>query len=338
MLMYIFGILLVIILLGLIGYLYERDAEAEDRRRFPPPGKLLDVDGERLHFHCLGEHQPGKPVVVLESGQGLWSLSWSPVIADVAQFTRVITYDRAGYGWSAPGKKSHTLHQVVSELHALLHKAGEEGPFVLVGHARGGLYIRQFYAQYAGDVVGMVLIDATPEKICEYVPGFPGLLRSSLRSLRLRAFFAHFGLVRLLAKRQIEKQARHVIPEQRALNAAQSVSISYLRALSREAAESKRLIGQKLVFPGLGERPLAVIKAFYPENPPQPKHSMAQYWKQHRESMETLEREYLHCSSCSRYFEAKSGNDMLIAEEPRLVVNAIEWVVDSTTKRVQVER
>ena len=46
------------------------------------------------------------------------------------------------------------------ELHTLLLRANELGPYVLVGHSLGGLPVRVFAHQYPADVVGVVLVDS----------------------------------------------------------------------------------------------------------------------------------------------------------------------------------
>ena len=37
----------------------------------PPPGKMVEVGGYRLHFDCVGS---GEPTTILETGGGLFSL------------------------------------------------------------------------------------------------------------------------------------------------------------------------------------------------------------------------------------------------------------------------
>ena len=95
-------------------------AEARDRRKYPPPGRLVDVDGHRLHLQCLGD---GSPTVVLEAGLATCSLDWSRVLPEVARFTRVCAYDRAGHGWSDRGSKPRTSQRLADELHTLLRGA-----------------------------------------------------------------------------------------------------------------------------------------------------------------------------------------------------------------------
>jgi pimeloyl-ACP methyl ester carboxylesterase len=101
--------------------------------------------------------------VILDAGFGDTSLAWSKVQPGVASFTRVCSYDRAGYGWSDPSPLSRTAADIVTELHTLLARAGVAGPYVLVGHSFGGLTIRLYAATYPREVVGLVLVDAMHE-------------------------------------------------------------------------------------------------------------------------------------------------------------------------------
>lgn len=126
----------------------------------PPPGKLIDVGGWRLHLNCTGEAHASEPTVILEAGSGDFSVEWSLVQPGVAKFARVCSYDRAGDGWSEMGPHPRTMHQIVYELHTLLDKAGVKAPLVLVGHSYGGWLVRLYAATYPTEVAGMVLVEA----------------------------------------------------------------------------------------------------------------------------------------------------------------------------------
>jgi pimeloyl-ACP methyl ester carboxylesterase len=125
-----------------------------------PPGKLVDLGGHKLHVNCRGK---GRPTVVVENGLGDFSFDWILVQTRVAGFTRVCTYDRAGYAWSDEGPKPRTFAQINLELRDALAKLGERGPFVMVGHSYGGPVVRNFAATYPREVAGMVLVDAAFE-------------------------------------------------------------------------------------------------------------------------------------------------------------------------------
>jgi pimeloyl-ACP methyl ester carboxylesterase len=126
----------------------------------PIPGKLVDLGGHELHVNCTGK---GEPTVIVESGLGDFSFDWNLVQGRIATFTRICTYDRAGYAWSDPGPKPRTFEQLNLELHDALVTLGEHRPFLLVGHSFGGAVARNFALNYPKDVVGMVFVDAAHE-------------------------------------------------------------------------------------------------------------------------------------------------------------------------------
>ena len=138
---------------------------------YPPPGKMIDVGGWRLHLNCTGEAKASQPTAILEAGNGDFSVEWSLVQPRVASFARVCSYDRAGDGWSEMGPHPRTIHQLVYELHTLLEKANVRPPYVLVGHSFGGVVVRLYAATYPADVVGMLLVDAGRLNPLRYVDG-----------------------------------------------------------------------------------------------------------------------------------------------------------------------
>ena len=125
-----------------------------------PLGRLVDVGGRRLHLHCMGS---GSPTVVIEAGASSFAIDFSLLQPNIAQGTRVCSYDRAGSGWSDQRPDVETPIRVVRDLRTVLDRAGEEGPFVMVGASRGGVFVRLFQAEYPQEVAGLVLIDPTAE-------------------------------------------------------------------------------------------------------------------------------------------------------------------------------
>lgn len=150
----VLGVLAVV---ALAGAGWELMAEAGDARAYPPPGRLVDVGGHRLHVVCAGS---GSPTVVIEAGLGDWSTAWSLVQPEVAKTTTTCAYDRAGSGWSDPGPGPRIASQFAGELHTLLQRADVPGPYVLVGHSMGGLTMQLFARDHASEVAGLVLIES----------------------------------------------------------------------------------------------------------------------------------------------------------------------------------
>ena len=183
-----------VFLLAASAWLYHWLASIHERRRFPPPGELIDVGGYRMHLHALGE---GGPTVVLDSALAGSSLSWSEIQPEVARFTKVLSYDRAGFGWSDASPHPRTLHHMTLELYELLSKANVEGPFVLVGHSYGG-WMAQLLASRRPDLVaGLVLVDTPhPRQWVEPDNAQRARVARGARTARLAAFGARFGLMR----------------------------------------------------------------------------------------------------------------------------------------------
>ena len=150
-------LLVIFLLLVLAGIIYQANGAARDARLCPPPGRRVRVGKHFLHIHCAGE---GGPAVILDAGIAASSLSWSRVQPEVAQFTRVCSYDRAGLGWSDRALQRLTAAQMADALHTLLDAAGVARPFVLAAHSFGGLVVRAYAGKYPQAVVGIVLVDA----------------------------------------------------------------------------------------------------------------------------------------------------------------------------------
>jgi len=84
---------------GVASFAYQTTAEACDRRRFPPPGRLVDIGGRRLHLVTAGE---GAPAVVIIPALGESVLGWRRVLQGAAAQTQACVYDRAEIGRSDP--------------------------------------------------------------------------------------------------------------------------------------------------------------------------------------------------------------------------------------------
>ncbi len=125
-----------------------------------PAGERVDIGGRALFLSCTGT---GSPTVVLEAGSGNSADTWAAVQPQIAHFTRVCSYDRAGLGQSDPAPTGvRTVQDSVDDLHALLAAADISGPIVLAGHSLGGLIVRFYGSQFPDEVAGLVLVDGMP--------------------------------------------------------------------------------------------------------------------------------------------------------------------------------
>jgi len=185
------------LLVALLGVVYQTLGTRRDGKVYPPPGRLVDLGSHRLHLLELGQ---GSPTILLEAGLMSTVLSWSDLQRELSRSFRVVSYDRAGLGWSDLGPMPRTADRIVDELHAMLERAAIPPPYVLVGHSFGGLTMPLFAARYPEEVAGMVLVD--PVAPAEWNPPAEHdrkLTRIGATVCRRAAFLARIGLIRFVA-------------------------------------------------------------------------------------------------------------------------------------------
>jgi pimeloyl-ACP methyl ester carboxylesterase len=183
-------LLLAVAALPLAGLLYQAFGSWRDRRRFPPPGRIV----AGVHVHETGY---GTTPVILEAGIAASSVSWSRVQSGASQFARVVSYDRAGLGWSAPHRTPRHAAGIARELRETLQRAGIAPPYILCGHSFGGLVVRLYAAMFPDDVQALVLVD--PVNAQEWAQPTPEALYRLARGVRFSrrgAWLARFGVVR----------------------------------------------------------------------------------------------------------------------------------------------
>ena len=258
--MAILGLVVALLVLAVLGAIYQAIATELAERAYPPPGEMVDVGGYSLHINCVGQ---GSPTVVLDAGSGGFSAQWVRVQREVSDTTRVCAYDRAGMGWSEMGPDPRDAKQISSELHTLLKGANIEGPYVLVGHSFGGLYVRTYAARYPDEVAGVVLVDSSSPKQVSHQPVtrdsnepqkqifavVPRLARLGV------SLAARLGVVRLLSK--LAPASPDLPPQQRAQIDALTPSTRQVTTYALELLAPT----QTLRLGSLGNKPLAVVTA-----------------------------------------------------------------------------
>jgi pimeloyl-ACP methyl ester carboxylesterase len=182
-----------------LGALYQAIGTRRDLKRFPPPGRLIDIGGHRLHLLESGP-QNGSPTILLEAGLMSTILSWTNIQRELSKSHHVLSLDRAGLGWSDLGPMPRSADRIVDELHTLLQRAAVPPPYILVGHSFGGLTMPLFAARFPGEIAGMVLVD--PVAPTEWNPPSDHDLRQTrigAAICRRAALLSRFGLIRFVA-------------------------------------------------------------------------------------------------------------------------------------------
>ena len=118
------------------------------------------VNGYSLFGLLSGE---GETTVILDAGLGGTSEDWLKVQPEVAKFSKVFSYSRAGLGQSEKALTPRTCKDIISDLRSLLLSANLYPPYILVAHSWSGINARWYASQYPDEIAGMVLIDAVHE-------------------------------------------------------------------------------------------------------------------------------------------------------------------------------
>ncbi|GLQ47808.1 hypothetical protein GCM10007862_28590 [Dyella lipolytica] len=132
-----------------------------DDPAYTKPQQLVDIGGgRRLNLYCRGD---GSPTVVFDTGLGASTVAWGLVQPTIAKKYRACSYDRAGIGFSDAATRPSDAQNDAEDLHALLHAAHVDPPYILVGHSAAGMAVRVFADRYRDEVVGMVIVDGSHE-------------------------------------------------------------------------------------------------------------------------------------------------------------------------------
>ncbi|NJM88216.1 MAG: alpha/beta hydrolase [Hydrococcus sp. RU_2_2] len=310
----------------LTGIFYQAVSEALDRHRYPPQGELVDIGGFRLHLNCIGQ---GTPTVVMDAGGGAPSITWGLVPSEIAKFTRVCTYDRAGLGWSDPNPRiSRTSQQSVDELHLLLTKAGINPPYILVGHSLGGVNMRLYASQYPEDVVGLVLVDSSHENqmtseiwrrtknVVLALSGFEGYQQVGV--LRL---IGEMNLLPILEdiKREIQK---YPLAVQTLFDPFKSFCYrpDYWATASSELANIKKSFEELQSVTSLGSLPLIVLSQGSKDS--KMSDERFQQWA-------SLQLDLTKLSSNSQRIIAENSGHFVQLDQPELVISAVQRLIKS---------
>lgn len=302
-----------------LGGIYQAVASAIDRRRFPHPGRLVDVDGCLMHLQIAGE---GLPTVVLESGLGGMSSAWAWIQPEAARFGRVVSYDRAGLGWSGPAADAASAAATARRLRALLERCGFHPPFVMVGHSMGGLLVRVFADLFPGEVAGMVLIDAVHPDQHLRSPAIAEHMGTGFRFLKKVPLLARAGYVRLTGLFSAWSEG---LPERQAAESdAFLADCRHLKTTRDESLAWEAMCDEVRSAGGLRNMPLAVVTAGKDVLPGHP----------------ALQEELASLSSDSVHLVVPGADHVTLVTRPeyaRTVVEAIRHVVQRSLGRPLVQ-
>lgn len=314
------GLILVLLAVG-IGVSYEQIGRFRARRAFPLTGHLMRVGDHRLHYAATA---PRGPVVVFESGlDSGGSLPWERVVSQVAPFATAFTYDRAGIQRSERGTQPKTGAAMAQDLHELLHQAGYQPPYLLVGHSLAGLMIRSFVATYPKEVSGIVLVDTSHPDQLKRLPA--QLTEEGPPSRWVVRLATEVGVVRFLSS---QSQYEGTQPSDRINRANQAFLPISLAAAMEESARVPALLDEARRVTSFGDIPLRVITGTSPTRNKEVADVALR--KEVNRTWNELQKDQLRLSTRSTQILAPKSGHYVQLEQPEIVTAAIRQLIDQT--------
>lgn len=306
-----------ILVLSLIAafFLYQMTATVIDDYKYPPIGKLIDIGGYKLHLNTSGT---GNVTIVCDAGLSGTSLGWSLVQEEVCKFTRICSYDRAGYAWSDPAILKRTSINIANELYLLLKKAKIPGPYILVGHSFGGANMMVFASLYPKETLGVVLVDSVHEDMLKKLPNpSQNLFNKFINYSGVQWLLAASGYKRLRNPTAEIKQMFLPLPEQiRNAYFAQMNKTRYTQVVAEEIDSLEESLLQ-LAKCHIQDKPLIVISAGITANSEE-----GNVWKD-------LQKSLLSKSNKSKQIVANKSDHMINHHQPQIIVDAIKEMVNT---------
>lgn len=312
--MFILAALLgIVICLLLAGAL----AKARLKAAYPPSGQLIDVGGYKLHTVLQGE---GQFTVVFDSGVGGIAAHWEQVQPEIAKHAVTLAYDRAGLGWSEPGKQPRSFEAMADELQALLEATNVPAPYILVGHSFGGVVARQFAKAHPDQVAGIVLVDSAFET--QFTERFPAEVRNMsskmVKGMKPMIWAFASGIPALFAKRMPLTPGLSAVAAQ-AERAARVFSGTHMRAALAEMDAIVHHPPQPI--DTLGNIPLVVLSHGVAQPVP---NLSAEVNAAYEEAWQQMQRELARLSSSSEHIIARDNGHDIHLENPRLVIESVQ--------------
>ncbi|OEF96695.1 alpha/beta fold hydrolase [Desulfuribacillus alkaliarsenatis] len=148
-----------IVIFNIIGKIISNKQARNWQDQAKGPGTTIDVDGRQVYVTIKGQ---GPVTAIIEPTIGSASPEWWQIQNDLAKHMQVITYDRAGYGWSELTNQRRTSENIAEELKKILEAKGIQGPYLLIGHGFGASYLQHFARLCPQEIVGAVFISPQP--------------------------------------------------------------------------------------------------------------------------------------------------------------------------------
>jgi pimeloyl-ACP methyl ester carboxylesterase len=307
--------------------IYHAIASHQEKQQIPTPGHITKQ--QKIHWYEQGN---GDHTILIDSSLG--GVEGYLLIDRLAQFGRVIMFDRPGYGWSANNWQPRTSQQINQELQSLLQTANIQPPYILIGDSFGSYNMRLFAHNYPQQVSGLILTDGLHEEQMLSLPLRLQILKLFFAiSFVFVGFGALLGMVRIVGIlglfEIIKPELKQAEPSR-----LRQVKRSFYRS-SHWFTMAREMIGlnasgrQLRVANHLGSLPVANIKAAtFLRIPIIPKIFWGWLMNPADRARDQIHLDLAKVSNNSQELLAPHSSHFVWVDQPEVMLEAVTWVIN----------
>lgn len=165
--LFITGLITVFLMFSFIRHRILLEGE---KRILTPPGRMIDVDGHKMHVYSIGE---GDKTLVLMAASGTVcpSLDFKNLYTGLGDDYRIVVVEKYGYGYSDIVNRPRDVASILSDTRASLTAAGINGPYILCPHSFSGLEALYWAQTYPDEVEAIIGLDMAFPEAYNYTKG-----------------------------------------------------------------------------------------------------------------------------------------------------------------------
>ncbi len=304
----------------------------------------VSIGSHKLWLSVHGpDRKSGEPVIIIIPGLASSTTGWAAVKRGLASLTRVLQYERSGYGRSDCSAEKPTASTIAKELDLLLRNANLLPPYIIVTHSWGGILSREFLALRPKDVVGMLFVDANQERTLKVLDW------RQLAQSDLLIGVNHVDVTGISRSHKLTSDEWRIYRDTESTEQHRRQTDLEITEYSNSfpVLQSKSQLHKEIPF--LGDYPICVIKGdnradfekllnagLARGNRQDAKEaSFQEILSTWDEKDRSLQSEILLLSTKSRYIEAENSGHNIHLTEPHLIAEGIRWILFQAHETVE---
>lgn len=279
-----------------------------------------------------GSNVPERSAIIIIQGIGSTIHEWPAATRGLAKLSRVVSYERSGFGLSEISENLPTAAQAATELDSVLHTAGILAPYIIVAHSYGGIIAREYLHIRPQSVSGIVFVDAnTEETPSTYFNEYVRAMLAGRNTLEVTIGNNH-------ALTQQEWNALLKPEDNHRNEVAAAREAAYYRQSGKMLATKSQL---SLPTPLLGDIPVTVLHADYSRDisaifaagvragngTEDERQGMIEFMRSYNKQEERMQRKMLALSSKGKFKHIPNSGHQIHMVKPEVIVEAVRSLI-----------